>query len=66
MEKDLEYGQWVTYNGERLMIINWTDSGSMLHLYKGHDSRWVPVEETSERSSFLDTPEERKAKGYEF
>lgn len=62
---DYSYGRWVTYNGERFMILDARTYIVEIYLGAG-EAKWVSKRDVSEVSDFMLTDAERKALGYSF
>lgn len=62
---DYSYGRWVTYKGERFMILDARTYIVEIYLGAG-ETKWVSKRDVSEVSDFLKTDAERKALGYSF
>ena len=61
---DLAYGKWCTIEGERYMIIDWTET-TVKVLYGGNGYNF-DMSRVSEVSDFKMTDAERKEQGFAF
>lgn len=62
----LEYGQWCTVRGQRLMIVSWTENTRTVFVSPERGNMTFDKSVVSDVSDFKTTDRERAALGYAF